>query len=191
MTNDTSNDTSNEDSNPEDQEIEALFVQTAHGMTYADGVLTLTEMAPTTLLFSDRPDRITGHLTLQDFFDSWVVGDDSFADNPPNAVLSIFTESEIHDVVVVLQDPSLDGTQMRYNVEILDGDMPSSGGANSLFIDTIGRPLTPVSVAGVHRRGRRRGRRRAATRFLDGLIVHKTAARNRCQRIFPAPTDIH
>ncbi len=31
-------------------------------------------------------------------------------------------------------------------------------GASSLFIDMIGRPLTPVSVAGVRRRGRRRGR---------------------------------
>ena len=68
-------------------------------------------MAPTTLLFSDRPDRVTGHLTAQDFFDSWAVGDDSFAENPPNAVLSIFTETEIVDVVVVLQDPILDGDQ--------------------------------------------------------------------------------
>ena len=60
----------------------------------------------------------------------------------------------------VLQDPALDGDQMRYSVDILDGDMPASGGANSLFIDMIGRPLTPVSVAGVHRRTRRRTRRR-------------------------------
>jgi hypothetical protein len=165
MTTEPSSDTSTENGNPEDQEIEALFVQTAHGMAYAGGVLTLSGMAPTTLLFSDRPDRVTGHLTSQDFFDSWDVGDDSFADNPPNAVLSIFTETEINDVVVVLQEPTLDGDQMSYEVEILDGDMPSSGGANSLFIDMLGRPLSPVSVAGMHRRGRRRGRRRARRRM--------------------------
>jgi hypothetical protein len=160
MTNEPNSDINEADGNPEDQEIEALFVQTAGGMTYADGVLTLSGMAPTTLLFSDRPDRVTGHLAAQDFFDSWAVGEDSFADNSPNAVLSIFTETEIIDVVVVLQDPTLDGDQMTYSVAIQDGDMPASGGANSLFIDTIGRPLSPVSVAGVHRRGRRRGRRR-------------------------------
>ena len=65
------------------------------------------------------------------------------------------TETEIVDVVVVLQDPTLDGDQMTYTIDILDGDIPASGGANSLFIDTIGRPLSPVSVAGVHRRSRR------------------------------------
>ena len=160
MINEPNSDINEVDGNPEDQEIEALFVQTAHGMSFADGVLTLSGMAPTTLLFSDRPDRVTGHLTAQDFFDSWTVGDDSFAENPPNAVLSIFTETEIIDVVVVLQDPTLDGNQMTYTIDILDGDIPASGGANSLFIDRIGRPLSPMSVAGVHRRRRRRGRRR-------------------------------
>ena len=153
MTTETTNDI------PKDHEIEALFVQTAHGMAYADGVLTLKGMAPTTLLFSDRPDRVTGHLTSQDFFDSWTVGDDSFADTPPNAVLSIFTENGINDVVVELTDPTLDGDQMSYTVDILDGNMPASGGANSLFIDRIGRPMTPVSAAGVHRRNRRQDRR--------------------------------
>jgi hypothetical protein len=142
------------------KEIEALFVQSAHGMTYQDGTLTLKGIAPTIILFSDRPDRVTGHIPSEEFFDSWGEGDDSFASNPPNAVLSIFTKDEIHDVVVVLQDPALDADQMSYSVEILDGEMPEGGGASSLFIDMIGRPLSPVSVAGVHRRGRRRARRR-------------------------------
>lgn len=165
---DTSSDADRVDDNLEDQEIEALFVQTASGMSFADGVLTLSGMAPTTLLFSDRPDRVTGHITAQDFFDSWGVGDDSFADNPPNAVLSVFAETEIIDVVVVLEEPTLDNDQMTYSVSILDGDMPTNGGANSLFIDTIGRPMSPMSVAGVHRRGRRRGRRRARRRMGPG-----------------------
>ena len=147
------------------KEIEALYVQSAHGMTYQDGTLTLQRLAPTTILFSARPDRITGHIPSQELFDSWGEGDDSFADDPPNAVLSIFTEDEINDVVVVLSEPALDGDQMSYSIDILDGEMPSSGGASSLFIDSIGRPLTPVSVAGVHRRGRRRGRRRARRRM--------------------------
>jgi hypothetical protein len=147
------------------KEIEALYVQSARGMTYQDGRLTLEGIAPTTILFSDRPDRITGHIPSEEFFDSWGEGDDSFAVDPPNAVLSTFTEDEINDVVVVLEDPALDGDQMSYSVDILDGEMPDSGGASALFIDMIGRPLSPVSVAGVHRRGRRRGRRRARRRM--------------------------
>jgi hypothetical protein len=145
-------------------EIEALFVQSAEGMAYENGRLTLNGVAPTTLLFSDRPQRVTGHVPTEEFLDSWGEGDDSFAADPPNAVLSTFSEVEVNDVVVVLQDPALDGDRFSYQVEILDGEMPSSGGASSLFIDVIGRPLTPLSIAGVRRRGRRRGRRRARRR---------------------------
>jgi hypothetical protein len=142
------------------KEIEALFVQSARGMAYDNGQLTLEGIAPTTIIFSDRPDRITGHIPIEEFVDSWGEGDDSFAADPPNAALSIFTEDEIHDVIVVLGDPRLDGDQLSYSVDILDGEIPGSGGPSSLFIDTIGRPLSPVSVAGCHRRGRRRARRR-------------------------------
>ena len=157
-------DNKSQDQSTQSDEFEALYAQSAAGMGYENGQLILNGIAPTTLYFSDRPQRITGHIPTEEFFDSWGEGDDSFADNPPNAVLSIFTEDEIHDVVVVLSDPALDGDQMSYSVDILDGEMPASGGASSLFIDTVGRPMTPVSVAGSHRRGRRRGRKRGRRR---------------------------
>ena len=140
-------------------EIEALFVQTSNGMSYADGVLTLERLGPTALLFSDRPDRVTGHIPSGEFIASWDQGADSFASTPPNAVLSIFQPDHVQDVVVVLTSPQYDGTDLSYQVEILDGEMPESGGESDLFIDVIGRPLSPVSVAGVHRRDRRAGRR--------------------------------
>jgi hypothetical protein len=146
-------------------EIEALFVQSAAGMAYENGRLTLNGVAPTTLMFSDRPQRVTGHVPTEEFLDSWGDGDDSFADDPPNAVLSTFSDDEVNDVVVVLQDPALDGDRFSYQVEILDGEMPAIGGASSLFIDVVGRPLTPLSIAGVRRRGRRRGRRRERRRM--------------------------
>ena len=153
--------TSDNDLDTTPQEIEALYVQSAQSMRYGDGTLTLQGLAPTTIIFSDRPERITGHIPAQEFVDSWGDGDDSFADDPPNAVLSIFSADEINDVVVVLSEPVLAENQISYTVDILDGEMPASGAANSLFIDTIGRPMSAVSVAGTHRRGRRRGRRRA------------------------------
>ena len=157
-------DKESQDQSAQSDEFEALYVQTAAGMAYDNGRLTLNGIAPTTLYFSDRPNRITGHITTEEFLDTWGDGDDSFADDPPNAVLSTFSDDEVNDVVVVLQDPALDGDQFSYQVEILDGEMLVIGGGSSLFIDTIGRPMTPVSVAGVHRRGRRRGRRRARRR---------------------------
>ncbi len=144
----------------EADEVEALFVQTAHEMSFDDGSLTLSRLSPTTLMFSDRPYRVTAHVRSREFVDSWTEGPDSFQSNPPNAVLSIFRTDEVRDVVVVLMDPKLKEHELTYQVEILDGEMPDSGGECSLFIDVIGRPMSPVSLAGMNRRDRRRDRRR-------------------------------
>lgn len=140
-------------------EIEALFVQTSHSMSFDEGKLIMHTLAPTTLFFSDRPDRVTGHVTSQEFVDSWDKGPDSFKSNPPNAVLSIFHPDTVSDIVVELIDPVLTGNDLTYDVVILDGEMPASGGPSALFIDVIGRPLSPVSAAGMHRRDRREDRR--------------------------------
>jgi hypothetical protein len=45
--------------------IEEMFVQGARGAVDADGLLTLTSLAPTTLYFSDRPERHVGHMTTE------------------------------------------------------------------------------------------------------------------------------
>ena len=143
----------------EADEIEALFVQIAHSVSYDNGKLTLHALAPSTLHFANRPDRVTGHATTKEFVEAWDKGDDSFAKVPPNAVLSIFPPDMVSDVVVELTDPTVEVSQLTYSIEILDGEMPAYGGPSALFIDTIGRPMTPVSAAGMHRRGRRRDRR--------------------------------
>lgn len=99
-----------EEANVERKEIQALFVQTAKSVVFENGKLTLNGLAPTTLYFSDRPDRVVGHITSDEFLDAWDEGEDSFADDPPNAALSVFSHDgdEIHDIVVVLKDrPSM------------------------------------------------------------------------------------
>ena len=52
-------------------EIQALYVQTAASMSYANGKLTLHGLTPTTLFFSDRPDRVTGHCSSEEFVAAW------------------------------------------------------------------------------------------------------------------------
>ena len=47
-----------------------------------------------------------------------------------------------------------------YDVEVLEGNASAVGEASSLFIDVIGRPLTPLSFAGATRRVARRTARR-------------------------------
>ena len=144
------------------EEIESLFVQTAHGLTTTDDTITLKTLSPSTLYFSDRPKREVGHMSTEHFVNVWSEGENSFADDPPNAVLSYLDpEHEFpEDTVVVLRDPRLEGGDLTYSVEILDGTLPKETGPVALFIDPFGRPLSPVSLAGMNRRDRRRDRRR-------------------------------
>lgn len=158
-----------QDSDPKEtaagkHQVEYLFVQHAHALTSKGDTITLHGVSPATLYFSDRPDRIAGHGTTEEMVKTWSTGDDSFAKDPPNATLSFLGEGEFEDVVVVLSEPLLVGSELSYTVKVLEGKLPASAGLTSLFIDIIGRPMTPRSVAGVARRTTRRTVRRTVRR---------------------------
>jgi hypothetical protein len=141
------------------QNIEAMFVQSAHGLTSIDNTLTLVGTSPSTLFFADRPDRVVGHVHTNTFVSEWAEGENSFEEDPPNAVISFLQESDVvpEEVTVVISNPELKDNNLSYKIEVLDGALPASAGACALFIDPIGRPLSPMSIAGVRRRRRRRG----------------------------------
>jgi len=138
------------------EQAEFLFVQNARRMRYANGVLTLVDINPVTVMFSDRPERIAGHMLTEAFVPFWSEGDDSFEKDPPNADLAVLEGGQDANVVLTLHDPRLEGPDLSYRVDVLEGEPPATGGAASLFIDIIGRPLTPISFAGANRRMWRR-----------------------------------
>lgn len=148
-------------SDDELETVEEMFVQLGSGVTCTSGTLTIEGVSPSTLYFSDRPQRVVGHITTEQFVDDWSLGPNSFESDPPNAVLT-FPEADgaLDDVVVELSSPRLSNDALSYTVQVLEGSPPEAAGACSLFIDPFGRPLSPVSVCGVRRRGRRRTRRR-------------------------------
>ncbi len=135
-----------------------LFVQSARKMSYdkASNKLTLHDVSPITVFFSDRPERIAGNMETTAFVPFWSKGKDSFLSDPPNADISIIKDRKLEQVVVVLESPTLKGNDLTYTVKVLKGSLPDKGGDVSVFIDIIGMPLTPVSFAGVARRGYRR-----------------------------------
>jgi hypothetical protein len=141
---------------------QSMFVQTAQGITSDGRTLTSTGITPSTLYFSDRPQRVVGHMATADFVDLWGEGANSFKEDPPNAVLAFVQPGDEvpEDAVVVIRDPRLDDGELSYAIESLDGTVPPQSGPVTLFIDPFGRPLSPVSVCGVRRRERRRDRRR-------------------------------
>jgi hypothetical protein len=144
------------------QAQEAMFVQTAQGATSDGTTLTLEDVTPSTLYFSDRPQRVVGHMATTDFVELWAEGENSFEADPPNAVLSFLEPGDEapEDAVVVIRDPRLEDGRLSYSTQTLEGTLPAQAGPLTLFIDPFGRPLSPVSVCGIRRRQRRRARRR-------------------------------
>jgi len=147
-----------EDTQAQPANIEAMFVQVGSGMSSDSQTITLKGAGGATLFFADRPDRVVGHVSTQKFVNEWGDGQNSFAEDPPNAVITFLEGGDAtpEDATVVLRNPQLAGDSLTYNIQVLEGTLPTSAGACSLFIDPIGRPLSPMSVAGVRRRQRRR-----------------------------------
>ena len=140
------------------KQADYLFVQTANAMSFdkATNKLTLHGVSPVTVFFSDRPERIAGNMKTSAFVPFWSQGKDSFLSDPPNADISVVEGKELRQIVAVLKSPELNGRDLSYTVKILQGEMPAKAEEVSVFIDVIGMPMTPVSYAGVARRGYRR-----------------------------------
>lgn len=115
--------------------IELEFVQQAQGMKFDGKTLTLEGVAPATVFFSDRPQRVVGHLTRTQFLDLWNQSKDSFAADPPNAAVMVVSDHEAPPAVVELVGVAESGDSLSYAVRVLEGTLPPSGGAVTLFID--------------------------------------------------------
>jgi hypothetical protein len=136
--------------------VPSLLVMGAKSYTLRNGKLTLHGVSPTTVVFADRPQRLAGHVPTGALIEDWADGTSSFAKDPPNADFSVLREGTPANTVVELKNPSLRGETLTYDVRVLEGEVPAAGAEASLFIDIIGMPRTPMSVAGVARRSARR-----------------------------------
>jgi hypothetical protein len=126
------------------QSPQLMFVQIAEDLKVdaAAKTLRLVKVNQQTLYFSDRPVRIAGHIKMADYLKEWTpkAGKDNFSADQPNATLSIYEPGQTDNtlVVVKINNPVVDGTDLIYSYTIIDGTMPPNGGATSLFIDWIG-----------------------------------------------------
>jgi hypothetical protein len=121
-----------------------MFVQTAEDLKVDPTAKTirLVKVNQQTVYFSDRPQRIAGHLKMDDYLKEWTAkaGKDNFGANPPNAALSVYETGQSDSTLVVIEitNPVVDKTDLIYTYKILEGKMPAGGGATTLFIDWIG-----------------------------------------------------
>src|SRR5215467_15575321 len=104
-----------------------LFVQTAQNVAFNNGVLTLHGVSPVTAFFSDRPERIVGHVRNDLFLKQWSEGKNSFKSDPPNAILSVFNEgARPSGAILVLTNPRIDGSNLLYDARTLRGNPPAT-----------------------------------------------------------------
>jgi hypothetical protein len=112
-----------------------LFVQIGSAFTSDGKSLTVKGVSPQTLMFTDRPERMTGDVRTSQFVQNWTTGKDNFRNDPPNATISTVVDGETKLAVVELLNPRLDGDSLTYDIKTLDGTLPSSGAQISLFVD--------------------------------------------------------
>ncbi|MBP1882512.1 hypothetical protein [Sinorhizobium mexicanum] len=137
----------------------SLIVLNSKGASMKDGKLVLTGVSPNSIVFADRPVRAAGHVLTAHLIEEWGSGKDSFAADPPNATVSVLSKDggDVVDAVVTLDAPKMEGDELTFNVNVLEGSLEGGDGPASTFIDIIGMPLTPRSFAGVARRTAVRG----------------------------------
>lgn len=119
--------------------VPSLIVMNTQGASLQGGKLTLTGIAPNSIVFADRPVRAAGHVLTKHLLEEWGEGSTSFAADPPNATVSVFTkEAGVRDAVVVLKTPKLEGDRLTFDVDVLEGDISGGDGPAAVFIDRFG-----------------------------------------------------
>ena len=121
-----------------------MFVQSAEDFKVdaAKSTFRLVKVNQQTMYFSDRPQRIVGHIKMADYLKEWTAkaGKDNFGADPPNATLSVYEPGKAENTIVVvkLTNPVVDGADLIYTYKVLNGTLPANGGPTALFIDWIG-----------------------------------------------------
>ncbi|WP_051356445.1 hypothetical protein [Azorhizobium doebereinerae] len=112
-----------------------LFVVTADSASIDGKTLTLKGVSPQIVMFSDRPERLTGDASTAGFISYWTGGKGDFQRDPPNATLSTTVNGKVVVAVVELTAPKLDGDTLTYSYRVLGDTKPEAGADASLFID--------------------------------------------------------
>ncbi|TDI99293.1 MAG: hypothetical protein E2O70_07915 [Candidatus Dadabacteria bacterium] len=113
-----------------------LFVISGTSGSLDGDTLTLNGV-PNVIYFSDRPNRIAGHMSVSKFLEWWDKGSDSFKADPPNATLSVLKKDGDNNVVVELISVVQKSGSVIFKVAVLEGTIPEGFRTTSLFIDVV------------------------------------------------------
>jgi hypothetical protein len=123
-----------------------LFIQGAQSGSVSEvnattSTLELSDVSDKTIMFTDRPDRIVASIDTADFIGNWSTGPDSFAIDPPNAVLILDDVEQRQEVAVIeLFNPEYDpeADTLSYDITAENATsigLPSEFEQSTLVID--------------------------------------------------------
>ena len=120
-----------------------LFVISGTSGSLKGDTLTLNGV-PNVLYFSDRPDRVAGHLSLEKFLELWNMGVNSYKADPPNATRSVLKKDGAKNTVVELMSVEQKSGSVVFTVAVLEGTIPGHFKAGSIFIDfsSVSQPIS-------------------------------------------------
>ncbi|MGA7368108.1 MAG: hypothetical protein WBX01_03195 [Nitrososphaeraceae archaeon] len=102
-------------------DVQSIFIQRAQSGSISQinetaHTLELNNVSDSTILFSDRPNRIVDTVSTSDFVGNWTTGPDSFAVDAPNDVLIVenIQSGNLETAIVESFDPVYD-TQLCIN----------------------------------------------------------------------------
>lgn len=94
------------------------------------GTLHLVQVDHSVAFFSQRPDRHAGKITLSNFLKRWSLGEESFADEPPNAGFVFYIPSmspkaqtaQYFEANFMLENPRYDPSDnaLYFDIDVID-----------------------------------------------------------------------
>ena len=98
--------------------------------------LVLEEPHSEALWFADRPVRKAGYVEVKDILKIWNEGNDSFAEDPPNAVMVMGNN---HPIVIELILESWNAQKAVFKIQALEGQrsLMTTSGPVVLYIDSM------------------------------------------------------
>jgi hypothetical protein len=109
--------------------------------------LELNNVSDSTIMFSDRPNRIVESVSTSDFVGNWTTGPNSFAVDEPNDALIVENKQsgQLETVVIESFSPVYDPNTNTVTYTIMTDDatsieLPVEFGQAVLVIDPMGRP---------------------------------------------------
>ena len=115
-----------------------LIIQTASEVRFDGKILTLKNVDPSVVMFTNRPARMAEAIPTATFVASWdKCGAKSFKSDPPNAALTSIVDGKLQTATLELSEPRLDGPDLTFEVRLIGGTVSTVGKTVSLFIDKV------------------------------------------------------